>query len=81
MSNLIRTSINLPQNLYQDMRLYAASQNISLSQLIRDSVTQKLGKKNNQDILNLAGSLSLGGQKTPSRQKIYKNHVRQKMGR
>ena len=81
MSNLIRTTINLDQPLYQEMRLYAASQNISLSQLIRQSVAQKLGKNPyNKSILDLAGSLCLGGKKMPARSAIYQPHVKRKLG-
>jgi len=81
MNNLIRTTINLPQDLYSDMRLYAASKNISLSQLVRQTVSEKLGKPQGQkSILDLAGSLSLKGKTPPSRYQLYHSHVSRKMG-
>jgi len=81
MSNLVRTTINLPKPLYQDVHLYAAAKNISVSQIIRNCLSRELGYKNGKDILKLAGILSLSGKKVPSRSQIYSQYVKKKLGR
>jgi len=83
MSNLVRTTITIPESLLMQMRYWAIENKTNVSQLLRESVREKIGqnsKVKNKSILGLAGSLSLGGKNPPKRNKLYEKHLRQKMG-
>ncbi len=81
MSNLVRTTINIPQDLLLELKYYALSQNTSVSRLIQETVTEKMGKKKTKDsLLHLAGKLDLKDKTPPQRSKLYTKHVQKKMG-
>ncbi len=80
---MIKTTITLPVNLMTQLKYYAVSQNLNMSEIIRASIQEKLGiKKNtNRSLLDLVGSIKPNKKYTlVSRDKIYDEHLKQKIG-
>ena len=86
MSGLIRTTITLSEQLFQQARYYAVSQKITVSQLMREGLKIRIQKKqpivdsSKKSFLELAGSLDLKGKAPPIRSELYEKHIKHKMG-
>lgn len=82
MNNVLRTTITVPESLWQETKYWALAKNKTVSALIRECLEEKMGKKIGGDklsILDVAGSLNLGGKNPPSRSELYAKHIRNKI--
>ena len=61
MNNLVRTTITLPMDLYEQLRLQAFQQNTSFSGIIRKKINVGSKTKIKGGIMSLAGKYHLGG--------------------
>lgn len=78
-----RTTIVLPQDLLDQVKIYALSNKTNVSRLIRDCLNEKIrGKRlgRTKSLLELAGKLDLKGKEPPTRKEIYKIYVKKKIG-
>jgi hypothetical protein len=83
MTYLMRTTITLPEPLLEQAKYYAVINKTNLSQLIRQGLAATLGigiKTKKLSLLDLAGTLDLGGKEPPKRDVLYKTYVKQKLG-
>ena len=86
MSNLARTTITLPEHLYNQVKIIAASKGASFSSYVADVLELKVGVKKSKktktaDPLSVLGRLSLGGKEPYKRRsELYEEHVKRKMG-
>lgn len=83
MTYLMRTTVTLPEPLLEQAKYYAVINKTNLSQLIRQGLMATLGlgiKIKTASLLDLAGSLNLGGKEPPKRDSLYKTYVKQKLG-
>jgi len=92
MSNLIRTTVIVPEELLEWAKLTALRLNSSVSQLTRKGLEQlrsnpanlkrKIGAESQNDWRKWAGSLDLGGKEPyKKRSDIYEEHLRRKLSR
>ena len=85
MSNLVRTTITVPEPLYSQAKMLAASKGESFSSFIANLLHQGIkGKKLTKkvkDPLSTLGKYSLGD-KAPykNRGELYDEHLKRKMG-
>jgi hypothetical protein len=83
MSNLIRTTITLPKDIYSLAKINSAYSKTSLSQYISTTLAKYLKinpQKSVPSLKSIAGSLKLGADKVIHRQDIYEDRLRSKMG-
>ena len=73
------------QDFLKVAKYYALSKEMSLSELIRQSLIKNmkiiypLVKKKQVSMLDLAGIYNLGGKKPPSRSELYEEHLKKKI--
>jgi len=82
MSEQIRTTIVLPEDLLNQVKLYALSNKTNVSHLIRNCLEEKISGrrvKKTKSILSLAGRLNLKGKEPPKRSRIYQQHAKKKI--
>ena len=79
MSNLIRTSITIPEDIYQSARMIAAAKRISVSKLIAMILTHEIHDGHDtagKDPFALLGKYKLGLRKAyESRSDMYDKHL------
>ena len=77
MNTLVRTTVTLPSDLYESLRLQAFQQNTSFSGIVQ----KKLGGKNQKPggLLSLAGKYNFGKKNPPKREEIYDSYFRRKV--
>ncbi len=85
MSNLVRTTISVPEDIYQQARITAAALKISLSGLITRILEEKIsGQKvqvSSAQAKKIIGSLDLGiGKIYQKRSDLYAKNPRAKVG-
>lgn len=84
MSDLVKTTITLPEDLLQKAKLMAIREKTTLSKVMRvaieDKVSQKRGRKV-KDPMKLLGTFSIGIKKIYNkRSDLYDEHIKRKMG-
>ena len=82
MSNLIRTTITIPSDLFQRLKTAAFYHDKTISDLIREGVRKMVDNKNSagSGFSNLIGKYSIGGKKGIfSRKNLYGEIIRKKM--
>lgn len=85
MPQLTRTTITLPDDLLNQLKMKSVVENSSVSKLITQMVNkniyQKSVKKPVKNPLKLLGKLKLGAKKIyTSRDELYEEHLKRKMG-
>ena len=85
MPQLTRTTITLPDDLLNQLKMKSVVENSSVSKLITQMVNkniyQKSIKKSDKNPLKLLGKLKLGTKKIyTNRDELYKEHHKRKMG-
>ncbi|MCL4390111.1 hypothetical protein M1345_01830 [Patescibacteria group bacterium] len=77
MNALVRTTITMPQDLYETLRLEAFQQRTSFSGIVQ----KKLGgtRPKASKLMDLAGKYNLGGKNPPSREELYDSYLRRKV--
>lgn len=63
MNTLVRTTITLPVDLYESLRLQAFQQKTSFSGILKKKLKTNTPKANKRGLMSLAGKYSLGGKK------------------
>lgn len=84
MSNLIRTTITIPEDIYALAKINSAYSKKSLSQYISLTLAKHFNispKNSNAGLKDVAGSLKLGVNKVIHRSDIYEDRLQSKMGR
>jgi len=72
MSQIIRTTITIPEQLLYEAKIYAINKKTNLSQLIRSLLSQKLLTSSKpKSLQKLAGTLNLENKEPPTRQQLY----------
>jgi hypothetical protein len=61
MNGLVRTTITLPSDLYESLRLQAFQQNTSFSGILKKKLGKTTQKTKKGDFISLAGSYNLKG--------------------
>lgn len=77
---LIRTTVTLPEALIKEAKYYAVTYKTNLSQLIRESLAERIKsrlKTKSSSLSSLAGTLDLKGKQPPIRSNLYKKHIGQ----
>ena len=83
MSNLIRATITIPEDIYTQARIVAAYNKTSFSQFVSNTLKSGINIQSTnitKDPFRLAGSLHLGVNKSIHRNEIYDDRLRKKMG-
>ena len=79
-----RTTVNVPAQLLKDAQLYGIEYNITFTDLVIESLSEKIKQppqpKSKKSLLDLAGTLNLGGKEPPTRQEMYDQYIDEKMG-
>ncbi|MBU1071221.1 hypothetical protein KKG65_02285 [Patescibacteria group bacterium] len=76
MSQTIRTTITIPEQLLYEAKIYTASQRTNLSQLVRTLLSQKLlSPSMPSSLLKISGTLKLKDKEPPTREQLYSHHV------
>lgn len=86
MHNLIRTSITIPEDVYDNARLVAARRRESVSKLIskllETHLVDTIPPKKQRDPQDILGKYSLGAKEPyKHRSEIYDEYLERKMGR
>ena len=83
MNNLIRTTITIPEDLYEQLRAASFYQKKSISALIREGVIKVIAYKKipaGSGIRKLKGKYAIGGKKSEfNRKEFYEEIIKQKM--
>lgn len=79
MNSLVRTTITLPSDLYESLRLEAFYAKTSFSGIIKRKLGSKAGGAKKSDLLALAGKYNFGQKNPPKREEIYDSYLRNKM--
>jgi hypothetical protein len=83
----IRTTIVLPEEDVKLIKMLAASNGLTMSEVVQrrihqtDLQTGKAGRKKVGGWRALAGSLNLGGKEPPTREQLYDDYFREKNSR
>ncbi|HKZ43060.1 MAG TPA: DUF6364 family protein [Candidatus Hodarchaeales archaeon] len=82
---MTKTTVMLPETLLQKARYYAVHHRTSLSQIVREGLSERMKKgqpepASQESILSLTGTLDLGGKQPPPRAKLYEKHLKHKLG-
>ena len=83
MSNLVRATVTIPEDIYTQARIVAAYNQTSFSQFVSNTLKSSINIQSThitKDPFRLAGSLHLGVNKTIDRNEIYDDRLRKKMG-
>lgn len=85
MSNLVRTSVLIPEDLLQMAKLKAVKEKTTVSDMIRNVLHDQVHGKNavakKKDPMKSLGKFSLGITKIYNkRSDLYDEHIRRKMG-
>lgn len=85
MQQLIRTTITLPDDLFNQLKMKSATEDTSVSglitKLLRKNYYQINREKINKEPLASLGKFSLGVKKIyKNRDKLYENHLQGKLG-
>ena len=85
MSNLVRTTITVPEPIYNQARMLATSRGESFSSFIAGILNQRIkGKKKREKVknpLSTLGKYSLGDSAPyKNRGELYDEHLKRKMG-
>ena len=84
MKKLIRKTITIPEHIYMQAKINAGYCNESFSAYIVNILEEKIhNKKKNQQLKNpfkSMGVFSLPVKKLPTRDKLYEDHLKRKMG-
>lgn len=85
MTNLVKTTVTIPEDLLQQAKLTAVKEKITLSDTIRqalaDRIYGKTNQKNVKDPMKLAGKYKIGIKKIyHKRSDLYDKHIVGKMG-
>ncbi len=77
MSQIVRTTITLPEQLLYEAKIYAIGQKTNLSQLVRSLLSQKLlSPPKPKSLLKLSGTLNLKDKEPPTREQLYSQHAK-----
>ena len=83
MEKTIRTTIVIPQDLYEQLRLMAFSQRTTISQLVREGISRAMARKkvtSGGGIKSLLGKYALKGKAGIfERRKFYEKVIEKKM--
>lgn len=79
MNGLVRTTITLPNDLYESLRLQAFQQKMSFSGIVKKKLGDRVIKKKTGGLLSLAGKYNFGKINPPKREEIYDSYLRNKM--
>lgn len=82
----VRTTIVLPEEDVRLIKILAANQGISMSEVVQQGVRQinlapKKPRKRAGGWRAFAGSLDLGGKEPPTRQEMYDRYLKEKLSR
>lgn len=85
MQQLIRTTITLPDDLFNQLKMKSATEDTSVSgliaRLLRKNFYQINREKTNKEPLTSLGKFSLGVKKIyKNRDKLYEKHLQGKLG-
>ena len=84
MSNLVKTTITLPEDILHKAKLAAVKEKTTVSQLIREALDNRLNpinKRKVKDPMKLLGRYSLGIKKIYNkRSDLYDDYILRKMG-
>lgn len=84
MTDMVKTTITIPQDILEKAKLMAVREKISLSKIMRDALEEKVERKRGRKVKNpmkLLGNFSLGIKKIYNkRSDLYDEHLRRKMG-
>lgn len=86
MKKLFRATVTIPENIYRQAKVNAAYLRESFSAYVVNSLEEKIKgvkmnkKKRFKDPLKTLGRLSIGIKKIPSRNKLYDDYLKRKMG-
>lgn len=82
MSNLIRTTVTIPRDIYLQARVVAAHRRASFSQLVSATLKKSIAFSDPKvkDPFKIAGSLHLGINRAIHRSEIYDDQLHRKMG-
>lgn len=84
MKKLIRTTITLPEDIYQQAKIKASLMRESFSAYVASSLQQRMSQmrviKEKNNPKNVMGVFSLGIKKLPKREKLYEKIIRKKLG-
>lgn len=81
MNTLVRTTVTLPSDLYERLRLQAFRKGTSFSGIVKEKLTDTSGKiRSQKTFLSFAGKYKLGAKKF-TREEIYEKLVKRDMAR
>lgn len=86
MQPLVRTTITIPQNLYKLIKMKAVVKNTSVSGLVTDLIKQDISpgpvtKTKKKDPMSTLGVFKIGIKEIyKSRDELYEDHLKRKMG-
>ena len=80
MNNVVKTTVNLPADLMMQAKIYSATNNVTLSELIKEAVKGVVfgGIKIKPKVMPKLGRFHLGNIKAPSRKELYDNYFKRK---
>jgi len=83
MEKIIRTTIVIPQDLYEQLRLMAFSQRTTISRLVREGISKVVARKkaaSGGGVKSLLGKYEVGGKAGIfERRKFYEKLIEKKM--
>lgn len=80
----VRTTIVLPEEDIRLIKMLAAAQGITMSDVIQHGIRAmppRIKKKRKGGWRAVVGSLNLGGKEPPSRQELYDRYLKEKLSR
>jgi len=84
MTDMVKTTITIPEDILEKAKLMAVREKISLSKIMRDALQEKVARKRGRkvkDPMKLLGTFSIGIKKIYNkRSDLYDEHIRRKMG-
>ncbi len=85
MSDLVRTTITIPESIYNQIKILAAYKGKSVSSFVTEVLNEKIkGKKilkKKIDPMSTLGVFSLGGKEPyKHREELYDDYLKEKMG-
>lgn len=85
MANLIKTTVTIPEDILQMVKLKAVQEKTTLSDIIRNALKREVGMKRRgklyKDPMKLAGRFKIGITKLYNkRSDLYDDYIKRKMG-